>query len=286
MRILILGSSGYLGSQLYKSLKSIKKIRLFHNGLKRKKIDLTKFCELKEFIIRIKPNLIINCSGIANVDICEIKKKISYKINVSAIKNIFLIKKKLNLNFFFFHFSTDHIYDNKRNFLNSENDKTCINNEYSKQKLMAEAVCENEESTIFRTNFFGKLINRNSFDNWIFNSFLSKKKFFLFFDQHFSPLRIKTICKIIKLLIIKKKFVKGIFNIGSKDGMSKMKFAIIFAKKTLIYNNYYIPSKINTICRVKRSRNMLLNVKKFEKTFNIKLPKLIKEIDTEIKDNY
>ena len=109
MRILILGSSGYLGSQLYKSLKSIKKIRLFHNGLKRKKIDLTKFSELKEFIIRTKPNLIINCSGIANVDICEIKKKISYKINVSAIKNIFLIKKKLNLSFFFSFFYRSYL---------------------------------------------------------------------------------------------------------------------------------------------------------------------------------
>ena len=68
--------------------------------------------------------------------------------------------------------------------------------------------------------------------------------------------------------------------------MSKIQFAKIFAKKTLIYNNYYIPAKTNLICKVKRSKNMLLNVRKFEKTFKIRLPKLINEINTEIKDNY
>ena len=286
MRILVLGSSGYLGNQLYKNLKSIKKVKLFHNGLKRKKIDLTKFNELKEFIIRKRPNLIINCSAMINIDACEINKKKSYKINVSAIKNIFLIKKKFNLNFFFFHFSTDQVYDKKNNSLNSESDKTYVNNEYSKQKLMAESVCANQEASIFRINFFGKSINKNSFDAWVHYSFSSKKNFFLFTDQNFSPLRIKTICAIIKLLIIKKKFIKGIFNLGSKNGMSKIQFAKIFAKKTLIYNNYFIPAKTNLICKVKRSKNMLLNVRKFEKTFKIRLPKLIHEIKTEIKDNY
>ena len=66
----------------------------------------------------------------------------------------------------------------------------------------------------------------------------------------------------------------------------KIDFSKIFAKKNLIYNNYFIPAEINTICKVKRSKNMLLNVKKFEKIFQIKLPKLLNEINSEIKNNY
>ena len=152
--------------------------------------------------------------------------------------------------------------------------------------MALEKICLREDATIFRTNFFGRSKYKNSFDQWVFKSFISKKNFFLFIDQYFSPLRIKTICKIIRYIIFRKKFIKGIFNLGSNNGLSKIEFSKIFAKKNSIYNNYFIPAEINTICKVKRSKNMLLNVKKFEKKFQIKLPKLLNEINAEIKDNY
>jgi len=37
IKILILGSSGILGKQIYQELKKIDKIKLFHTGLKKKK---------------------------------------------------------------------------------------------------------------------------------------------------------------------------------------------------------------------------------------------------------
>ena len=286
MNILILGSSGLLGRQLFEFLKSYKKINIFHNGLKSRKFNIDSKSNLKKLIFESNPSLIINASGIANIDFCEQNKKYSYKTNVSAVRNIFEIKKKFKLNFFLIQFSTDQLYDNKKKVPNKENDKKYINNEYSKQKLAVEKICLKENATILRTNFFGKSEYKNSFDRWIFESFISKKNFFLFTDQYFSPLRIKTICKIIKHIIFKKKFIKVIFNLGSKNGLSKIEFSKIFAKKTFIYNNYFIPSKINTICKVKRSKNMLLNVKKFEERFQIKLPKLLNEINSEIKNNY
>jgi dTDP-4-dehydrorhamnose reductase len=286
MNILILGSSGLLGRELFEFLKSYKKIKIIHNGLEKRKFNINNKSKLKKLILDSNPSLIINASGMTNIDSCEKDKNYSYKINVSTVKNIFKIKKKFELNFFFIQFSTDQLYDNNRKVSNKESEKTYINNEYTKQKLAVEKICLRENATIFRTNFFGRSKYKNSFDQWVFKSFVSKKNFFLFIDQYFSPLRIKTICKIIKHIIIRKKYVKGIFNLGSNNGLSKIEFSKIFAKKKLIYNNYFIPAEINIICDVKRSKNMLLNVKKFEKIFQIKLPKLLNEINSEIKNSY
>ena len=41
LRVLILGSSGLLGKQIYNNLKKNKNIKLFHTGLKKKKINLS-----------------------------------------------------------------------------------------------------------------------------------------------------------------------------------------------------------------------------------------------------
>ena len=89
MNILILGSSGLLGRKLYDFLKSYKQIKIFHNGLKSRKLNITNKHELKKLIIKSTPTIIINASGITNIDYCERKIKFSYGLNVDAVRNIF-----------------------------------------------------------------------------------------------------------------------------------------------------------------------------------------------------
>ena len=96
MNILILGSSGLLGRELFEFLKSYKKINIFHNGLNSRKLNINNKHELTKLIFKSNPSLIINASGITNVEYCEIKKKSSYRLNVEVVKNIFKLKKNLN----------------------------------------------------------------------------------------------------------------------------------------------------------------------------------------------
>ena len=141
------------------------------------------------------------------------------------------------------------------------------------------------KSLILRTNFFGKNYNKKqSFSDWVYKSFKNNKKFYLFKDVYFNPLRIDTICKIIKNIIKRDKFkIKGIYNMGSKGFMSKSNFAIYFAKKIKIYKENYLMRNVNSISKVKRSKNMIMNVNKLEKKFNIRLPKIKNEIANEIR---
>jgi dTDP-4-dehydrorhamnose reductase len=285
MNVLILGSSGLLGRELYNYLKSYRRIKVYHNGLRSRKFDINNIFGLKKLIFKSNPSLIINSSGITDVDVCEIKRNSSYQLNVGVVKNIFMLKKKFKLGFFFIQFSTDQIYDSKKIIPNKENSKIKINNNYSRQKYVLEKICLKNRSLILRTNFFGKNYNKKqSFSDWIFRSFNKKKNFYLFKDVYFNPLRINTICKIIKSIIIKNKFkIKGIYNLGSRGFMSKSNFAIYFAKKCEIYKNNYLLTKINSTLKVKRSKNMIMDVKKFENKFNFKLPKIQTEIINESK---
>jgi dTDP-4-dehydrorhamnose reductase len=63
--------------------------------------------------------------------------------------------------------------------------------------------------------------------------------------------------------------------------MSKSEFAIYFAKKNKIYKKNYILREINSVLKVKRSKNMIMDVNKFEDKFNIRLPNIQNEIINE-----
>ena len=87
-------------------------------------------------------------------------------------------------------------------------------------------------------------------------------------------------------MVIKKElyFNKGIYNLGSKDGIFKNDFATLIARKMRIFHNNYINININKLLKVKRPLNMFMDVDKFEKKFNIKLPLIRQEIINEIKN--
>jgi len=278
MKVLIIGSSGLLGKKLYYYLKK-KKIDVHHNGLNKKKFNLNTINNVGK-LLKKKPDLIINAAAITNIDQCEksyIKTKL---INTDLIKKLFVLKKKLNLHFKLIFFSTDQLYDSNK--LSTENDNIKINNKYSKQKYLAENICSKNNSIVFRTNFFGKSFSKNSFTDWVYNSFTHNEKFFLFDDIIFNPLRINTICRIIHKIIITNKYnYSGLYNLGSKGKISKSEFAILFAKKIKIFNYNFERCNSSIILKTKRSKNMSMNVNKFIKTFKIKLPKVIDEIKSE-----
>ena len=88
--------------------------------------------------------------------------------------------------------------------------------------------------------------------------------------------------KIIGKLIRNKSFfsIKGIYNLGSKNSITKQNFALKFLSKQ---NFEYNSVGVDSVCKVKRSKYMQMNVSKFEKKFKIKMPFVEKEIMKEKK---
>ena len=279
-KILILGSSGTLGGYLSKSFA--KKNIIIHNGLKKKNLNLLNLKYL-ESLIKKKPDVIINCIALTDIEYCESHKKKAFNVNVKISRNIFQIKKKYNLNFKYIFISTDQLYDN--NFQSSEKSKVKINNFYTKTKFAAEKVVKKNHGIILRTNFFGKTHNKKTFTDWILEKFTTNKKsFYLINDVYFSPVRIYTLGRAIGRLINQFPNKAEIFNIGSSTSLNKEKFAIKFAKKMKIYKKNYISIKYKELLNVKRSNNMSMCSKKFQKYFNFRINSLEKEIINEAKN--
>ena len=277
--ILILGSSGMLGKQLSKYLKKFFKVS--HNGLTRRKLDLTKKKYLKK-ILNKDLDLIINCAAETDIDRCEKNKVNCDIINFQISKNIFEIAREHSYKFKYIFISTDQFYNNKKNSL--EKDKLSMLNEYSKSKRKAEKIVLANNGIILRTNFFGKTISNKSFSDWVYKKFRSEKKFYLFNDIYFSPVRIDTLSRAIKKIILNPVKRSAIYNIGSTNGLSKKDFAIFFAKKCGIYNKNYEISTSKKILNTNRSKYMIMNSSKFKKEFKFNFKSLKKEIIDEIKN--
>ena len=277
--ILILGSSGLLGKELVLYLK--KYFKIYHNGLNKRKLDLTKYNDLKKIFSK-NFDVIINCIALTNLENCEKNKIYCNKINFQITKRIFEIKNQYNLNFKYIFISTDQLYNSPKN--SKETDKLSIFNSYSNFKRKAEKIALRNNGIVLRTNFFGKTRSKKSFTDWIYKKFKSKNKFYLFQDIYFSPVRIVTLCRVIKKIINKSPKNSEIFNIGTKKGLSKKDFAIFFAKKCGIYKKNYKINSFKKILKTKRSKYMTMNSFKFEKKYKFKFNTLNQEILHEVKN--
>ena len=84
-KIILFGSNGQLGSCLKKKInKSYFKIKSYNslNG------NIADFKKIKKIFLKNKPDIIINTAAITNVDFCETNKKLCYKVNTLAVKNL------------------------------------------------------------------------------------------------------------------------------------------------------------------------------------------------------
>lgn len=283
-KILITGSTGLLGSYLFPKIKSdkFKVIRFKRNN----NADLSNLNYCKNYLKRNKFDTIINLSAITNVDQCEKNNQLAKKVNFLLIKNICQAIKKYNLKTHIIHISTDQFYNSFSS--NYEKKIKCVNY-YTKSKLMAEKVCLKTNSTVLRTNFVGKSKNKKrvSFSDWIYQNLKTQKKITLADDIKFSPLSLKSLSNVIKLIIKKK--INGIYNVGSHKGYSKYDFAIKFAKKMKLNANNIIRVKYKDInFFAKRNKDMRMKVLKFQKIFNYKFKSLdfeLEQIISEYKRN-
>jgi len=280
MNVMILGASGFLGSHLCNFLKIKNTIlrcgRNKNNDIVLKKIDQKKFSKILK---KYTPDVIINLIALTNVDLCEKKRKKAEKINSGIVKTISqsVNQSKLTKKIFLLQISTDQVYSGEGP--HKENSVKPIN-AYAATKLSGEKYIKKIKGCVIRTNFFGKPLNngKQGISDWIFHSLKKGKNISVFKNVKFSPLSIISLCKYIEIIINKK--IPGIYNLGSKNGLSKAKFAINFAKKLKLNTKLLkiVDYKKEQLI-AKRPLDMRMNINLFEKRFKIKLKSLNSEIN-------
>tara|TARA_Y100000590_G_scaffold467221_1_gene645427 strand:+ start:1072 stop:1989 length:918 start_codon:yes stop_codon:yes gene_type:complete len=282
-KVFLTGASGKLGSYLYYVLKKHFKILALGNKSEigyAQKLNLLNNSILIKKLNNFNPDVIVHLAAISNVDLCEKNINLAFKSNILITSN--LIKWSLkNKDVRFVYISSDQVY-NKPGF-NSENDRANPVNVYSLSKLSAEDLVQSlSNSVILRTNFFGYFPNKkDSLINFFLKELKKTKKIDLVKDINFNPLYVETLCLLIKKIILKKN-LKGIYNLGTKNKITKGMLLYKIAKK-LGCNSHifkFVKSdKINSLSKTKRSNNMCMSVNKIEKALKFKMPKIDDEIN-------
>ena len=275
---LIIGSNGLLGSRVVKILKK-KKVNFLSIARKNSNFDLNlkNFKNLNKFFLKNRFKIVINCAGKIDINYCENKFNDALIINCMLVKFLSQMSKKFN--FKLVQISTDHVYKGKKLTLNTEKSKIFAINKYAKTKILAERYLKNlKKFLIIRTNFTGK--KNNTFIDWLIKSIKGKKLINLFNDMYTSTLDAQTCAEIIIELATLKS--KGIYNVGTRNMISKEQFAIYVSK--ILKTKIKYKSVSCDIQQVPRGKNLGLNVKKIEKKIGHKMPTSNQSIINLVKD--
>lgn len=275
----IAGGTGMLGASLVPYLKN-KGYDVINQGYKNQadvKIDMTDLDAVIKLLDKVNPALIINLICLSDVEENEKNQELADKLNIKPVKNISHWIRFHSSETKFIQISTDHLYDGEG--FNTENKVIC-RNMYATTKYKAEKIALKANGLVLRTNFFGKseAKNRQSFTDWIDKS-TSECNFpiKLFTDVYFSPLSLRTLTRMIVHTI--NNFKSGVFNLGSRNGLSKANF--VYSYSDFLDNNRAHTREISVDdleSEAVRPKGMMMDVSKFEESFEISLPTLVAEI--------
>lgn len=277
--VAILGSSGLLGVELGLELERLgmNVVRTRGDNFQSKKIDFRSPEETFVFLEKTNPDVIINLVALTNVDECERDPNAAYSLNVLPVKNVVRWIENKNQQSHLIHISTDQVYDGMGP--HGEMDVQ-ITNTYAHTKYESELIARNVNATIFRTNFFGKskTAKRISITDWIYKSVTNRENIFVFDDIKFSPLSIKTLISIIADACTKR--WQGIYNLGSRNGLTKAEFAFKFVEAIGGDSNFLheINSSSSKSLSAYRPKDMTMKLDRFEEISGYKLKRLEDEI--------
>jgi dTDP-4-dehydrorhamnose reductase len=281
MKIGITGASGMLGTALVRRLSKSNKVfatsrsvGVEGKGIEWDCFDLTDIPLLNKWLNKVKPDVVVHCAAIVNVDLCEENVDLATKLHVETTKTMadYLDSNNAKL----IYISTDSVFDGEKQGAYSEADLVNPLNVYAKTKLMGEEAAQSmNNSLILRTNIIGwTLESRASFAEWMLKSLIDKTPLNLFHDVYFSPLHVDDLSSIIGRIIDRPVF--GLYHCTSSDSISKYDFgkrmAEIFQLSDLNINRVGADSMK---FKANRPKNMALNVKKIGLVLECNLPSAI-----------
>jgi len=240
--------------------------------------DLSDANQVSAMLGKIKPDIIVNLAALTNVDECERNPQQAYLANVKVVENLAKWIHDDGNECHLVQLSTDQVYGGIGPHKEGE---ITLQNYYAFSKYAGELAAAKISSTVLRTNFFGPSLcpGRTSLSDWLVESLRQEKPITVFDDIQFSPLSLQSLVELMELVIVRR--TQGIFNLGSKEGMSKADFAFTLAETLKLPTNHMsrgISDKVKLTAY--RPKDMRMDSSRFERTFGVELPTLIEEIQS------
>jgi dTDP-4-dehydrorhamnose reductase len=243
MKILITGGSGQLGSEVcrlssYDTYGTYLKDYESIGGTKFTQLDITDRKGFLNVVRKIKPDWIVHCAAMTNVDLCEDERDNAWQINVNGTKNAVEASKLVESNLIYI--STDYVFDGKKGFY-KENDMPNPLSHYAKTKLAGEKLLvKNLDRYIIVRSSVIYSKRKGNFVSWILNS-LKNGKVRIVADQTNSPtLNTELSEAILKLIDVD---ANGVYHAASDERISRYDFAKKIARVFNLDESAIIPIK-------------------------------------------
>ena len=132
MTVLVVGAAGQLGRAMVSRLQKAHDV----TGWTRADFDLTRHADVRDAIMRLAPDVVINCAGYNNVDQAEDDQLIAFDLNAMVVST--LARAAASLDALFVHYSSDFVFSGTRSTPYTENDAPEPRSVYAQSKLVGE----------------------------------------------------------------------------------------------------------------------------------------------------
>ncbi len=241
--------------------------------------DLASPDNLSAAVRTVGPGLVVHCAALTKVDYCQKEPALAQSVNVEASGVLAAAAREQGASFV--HISTDAVYASGKG-LHSEEDVAGELSVYATTKLKGEnAVIQAcPDALILRTCMIGWNQDpaRSSLAEWIVATLSEGKVVPGFTDVRFSPLFTATLADLI--LIAAGIGINGVFNLGSRDGLSKYATACLIAQGMGRSIDQVSPVKQSQAdLAIPRPQDPLMDSKRIFTALNREAPTLSKEVD-------
>ena len=278
MRILITGSSGLLGLNL--ALDAMDSNQII--GVDRDKLasvpfelinaDLLVPDAVRRVLVESKPEAVIHCAALANVDDCETNPELAYQMNADLPARLAdaCARQKVRL----IHISTDAVFDGQKDGVYAESDSPNPQGVYAQTKLEGEraVLLVNPMAVVARVNFYGwSLSGKRSLSEFFVNNLGSGKSVNGFTDVIFCPMLVNHLGRL--LIAMLEQGLRGLYHVVGPQALSKYQFGIEIARKFRLKESLISPQSVDKSgLTARRSHNLRLSTDKLSTDLNMTLP--------------
>ncbi|MCX8057376.1 MAG: sugar nucleotide-binding protein [Ignavibacteria bacterium] len=277
-KILLTGSSGYLGSHICRFVENEKVFALYKNNrpasekVEPVQIDLLNSEDLNFLFREIKPDYIIHLAGIIPSQISNFDEKFIFQMNVELTKQISSLSHTFNS--FLIFTSSDLVYDEGDD-INEEHPLKPVNF-YAHTKLEAEKAINKYGKffMILRTALmYGfSISSHKSFFDYAFIQLMNGKEVKAFYDQFRNPLFVEEAAKFILMLTQIKLRNQDVMNFCGFEKLSRYEMVLRTAEVFNFHLELVQKESCDNFKEYKMAKNLSLNFNKMKKLNFIPAP--------------
>ena len=217
-KIWITGAEGHIGTALLDLLEGVE-YQLLPTDIE--EVDITKIDEVTQFVHVNRPDVVINCAGLTDVQECENNVDEAYRVNAIGVRNVALAAYEVNAKVI--QISTDDVFDKESRVPYNEFDNVHPRTIYGKSKEAGEKILTQllNRFVIIRSSWiYG--IGRDFVDE-VLRNVGQGKTMEVPNNQYAAPTSAKELAKVIRYFIDNEEY--GLYHVVCPGSCSRYEFA-------------------------------------------------------------